>query len=160
RVAGFHLNPETARNWAIGFDFAPTDFLKGIDLNFTVYNIKITNSIQAASRLGGLDDPQALASGYYILPSDPNFAQFVTNLASFPNADPRIIPAAIMFIANGSRKNLGWIRYQGADFAASYDWDMGDLGAWNTGVVGTYVINRQIEPGVNVPIVENYKGKD
>ena len=116
--------------------------------------------IQAAARLGGLDDPQALADGFFILPSNPNFAQFVKNLANLPNADPRIIPSNIIFIENGSRQNLGWIRYEGIDYAASYDVDLGDLGAWNTGVVGTYVLNRQIEPGLGVAIQDNYKGKD
>ena len=32
----------------------------------------------------------------------------------------------------------------GIDFNASYDWDMGDLGAWNVGIVGTYYLHRYI----------------
>ena len=44
------LNPEQARNWAVGFDFAPgTDdmlgFLRGLDLNATLYYIKINGVI-------------------------------------------------------------------------------------------------------------------
>jgi iron complex outermembrane receptor protein len=157
----FHLNPETARNWSVGFDFAPTDYLKGIDLNFTLYNIKIYDAITSLPVGGGLDDPVTYASGYYILPqNNPNFAQFVKNIASLPNASALINQAGIQVITDGRRKNLGSILYRGIDFSGSYVWDMGDWGAWNTGITGNYILDRRIATVVGAPILDDYNGKD
>ena len=156
----FHVDPETARNWGVGFDFAPNGFLKGVDLNFTLYNIKITSTIQALPVGGGLDDPATFASGYYILQSNPYFNQFVQNIVNLPNASPLIIPSGVQVITDGRRKNLGWIRYQGIDFGGSYDWDMGNLGAFNAGVTGNYILERQTKTVPGVPVLDDYRGKN
>jgi hypothetical protein len=131
-----------------------------LDLNATLYNIKITSTIQALPVGNGLDDPATFASGYYILPSNPSFNQFVQNIASLPNASATIIPSGIQVITDGRRKNLGFIRYQGIDFGGSYDWDMGAWGAWNAGVTGNYILERQTKTVPGVPILDDYRGKD
>jgi hypothetical protein len=48
----------------------------------------------------------------------------------------------IYWINDGGTMNKGWQTTKGIDFTASYDWDMGDLGAWNTGITGTYYIEQ------------------
>jgi len=52
-------------------------------------------------------------------------------------------PTNISFIADGATRNIGWQSTNGVDFSASYDYDAGDLGAWNTGIVGNYVIDNK-----------------
>jgi iron complex outermembrane recepter protein len=156
------LNPETARNWALGFDFAPNDtlgFLKGLDVNATLYRIKINGVIQPKSMFGGFDDP--LARSFYILPSDiPNFAQAVTTLVANPRTAPYTIASGINFIEDMANANVGWQMVKGIDFSASYNWDMGDLGVWNTGVVGNYALDSQILTAPGTPVFDAYKGID
>ena len=152
------LHPETARNWAVGFDFAPTEFLKGLDLNFNLFNIKIDGVIQSLQRGNGLDDPVPFEQGFWILPTDPKFASYVAAITKLPATDPTIIPANIQFIELRTKVNVSWVRYEGFDFAGSYDWDMGSWGTWNTGVTGSYVLNRQ---RFNDPVIlDDYVGKD
>ena len=160
RGPGFHLSPESARTWNLGFDFAPTDFLRGLDLNATVYNIKINGVIQGASRGNGLNDPTAVADGFFVLPTDPNFASYVAAIVKMPTASPSIIPANILFIEDGAQRNVGWIKYQGIDFSGSYDVDLGDFGAWNTGITGNYVLSRQTLSGPGTPVFDAYKDTD
>jgi len=98
------------------------------------------------------------SEGFWILPTDPNFATYVSNIVKLPGADPKIIPSAIMFIEDRTKTNLGWRSYEGFDFSGSYVWDMGDLGAWNTGITGDYILNRRTFDGTQ--IIEDFKGKD
>jgi outer membrane receptor protein involved in Fe transport len=152
------LQPESARNWTVGFDFSPTDFLPGLNINSSYYNIKINGIIQSLNRGNGLSDPVPFNEGFWILPTDPNFATYVANAVKIPGSDPKLIPSGIQFIEDRTKTNLGWRAYEGFDFATSYVWDLGDFGAWNTGITGDYVINRRAFDGVQ--IVEDYKGKD
>ena len=48
----------------------------------------------------------------------------------------------IYWINDGGTFNKGWIKIDGIDFSASYDWDWGDIGAFNVGIVGTYYLHR------------------
>jgi hypothetical protein len=49
----------------------------------------------------------------------------------------------ILWINDGGTFNTGWLKADGIDFQASYDWGDGDLGAWNAGVVGTLSLHSQ-----------------
>jgi iron complex outermembrane receptor protein len=155
---GHTLHPETAVNWATGFDFAPTEFLKGLDINFNFYNIKINDVIQSLTRGNGLSDPISTSQGFWILNTDPNFANYVAAIVKLPGVNPLINASNVSFIEYRLKTNIGWIKYGGFDFAGSYNWDMGDFGAWNAGVVGNYVLGRQryIAPTV----VDDFQGKD
>ena len=147
---GFNLNPETSHNWAVGFDFAPTDFLRGFDLSASLYNVKIDGTLGAYSAGSGLDDPAGRSA--FILNTDPNFANYVNALVATPYAQTNIIRSGIMFIQNGGTENAGWSVWKGIDFNGSYDWDMGEFGAWNAGIVGNFQLQRksQSAPGVAV----------
>jgi outer membrane receptor protein involved in Fe transport len=54
----------------------------------------------------------------------------------------------VYWVHDGGVMNKGWLKLDGIDWAASYDWDWGNLGAWNVGVIGTYYLHRQT---VSVP---------
>jgi len=154
---GHQIHPETARNWATGFDFAP-DFLKGLDINADLYDIKINGIIQSLNRGTGLSDPVSFRQGFWILNTDPNFSKYVQAIVQNPNASPLINPANISFIEYRLKTNINWRSYEGFDFSGSYDADLGDLGAWNIGIAGNYILDRQTFDGTNV--ISDYTGRD
>jgi hypothetical protein len=47
-----------------------------------------------------------------------------------------------VWINDGTTGNFGWLKLQGIDFNASYDVDVGDFGAFNAGIVGTYYLHQ------------------
>jgi hypothetical protein len=67
---GHKLQPEKAMNWAVGGEFAPTTFLKGLDIQATWYSVKLTGL------LAGFGNPQSSTvndsnRGFaYIVPTD------------------------------------------------------------------------------------------
>lgn len=152
RPPGFHLEPETARNWSVGFEYAPTNFLSGLDVQFTLYYIKVNGLIEQPSPGGGLTDPNTISQ--YILNTDPNFPTFLKAILSSPFAQADIIASNISFIQNDTTENLGWEIQKGIDFSAAYDWDMGDLGAWNVGITGNYQLLHKIFEQIGSPIVD------
>ena len=48
----------------------------------------------------------------------------------------------IYAINDGATFNQGTIKLDGIDWTFSYDWDMGNLGAFNVGALGTYYLHR------------------
>ena len=44
-TVGQKLGPEKSTNWGLGFEFAPTTFLKGLDIQATWYEVKITDAL-------------------------------------------------------------------------------------------------------------------
>jgi hypothetical protein len=157
---GQSLHPEQGLNWALGGDFAPTSFLKGLDLQATWYSVKITGAIRTFGNptSQGFNDP---SRGFaYIVPTDligvdpacnnnltpttcPEFESMVFKILSDPrNPVSPQIQTLVQWINDGGSFNKGWVKVSGIDWAASYDWDMEDLGAWNVGVVGTYYLHQ------------------
>ena len=53
---------------------------------------------------------------------------------------PQAIATSVLWINDGATFNAGFIKLSGLDFTASYDVDLGDFGAWNTGITGTYYL--------------------
>jgi len=153
------LTPEKAINEAIGFNFAPTDFLRGLNVDVTVYHLRINNVLQAYSAgtsTTPLNDP--LAAPRYILYTDPNFAKYVSAIIKEPTALPNIIASNIMYIDDGALRNVGWTLREGIDFTGQYDWDMGDWGLWNVGGTGNYALQNQSLNVPGTPIIDAFKG--
>jgi hypothetical protein len=48
----------------------------------------------------------------------------------------------VFWINDGSTVGTGFLKVSGIDWSASYDLDLGDLGAWNAGITGTYYLHR------------------
>ncbi len=183
RAGGFHgftnLTPELSTNWGIGFDYAPQgNFLRGLDIAATYYIVKITNLLTGFGNptTTSFNDPR-LGSFAYLVPTDwatsglPGAAGCTNNLlpttcAPFEAAvsgliqNPRaaLSPQAqtlILWINDGGSFNKGWRRLDGVDWNMSYDWDWGNLGAFNIGWTGTYFLHDKTEvvPGAPGSII-------
>jgi hypothetical protein len=73
----------------------------------------------------------------------PEFEHMVAGLLANPRSPvPAAVLTSVLWINDGATYNAGYIKAQGIDFTASYDIDLGDLGAWNTGIVGTYYLHQ------------------
>jgi iron complex outermembrane receptor protein len=169
REGGTVLAPEKATNYSIGFELAPQiAFLRGLDIQATWYSVKINgvlNGFLGAQTSTGLADPTQRF--HFILPSDvgcpvsananpTSCAPFQTMVRAAlldPNADSDITQLSKVFWLNDSgTTNAGFLHVSGVDWNVSYDYDAGDLGAWNAGVTGTYYLHRwlQLAPGGTV----------
>jgi len=146
RGPNFVLGPEKAQNVSAGFDFAPEDsFLRGLDVQATYYFVRIRDKLQTCDVLTSrLDDP-LFSTCYVTAANNPNFQNEVIALLGNVRSQLPANQSAtnIAFIADAATRNIGWQSTNGVDFSASYDYDAGDLGAWNTGVVGNYVIDNK-----------------
>lgn len=153
RPQGSTLQPETAVNKDLGFEFAPTwSFLKGLDLQATYWYLRMNNIIEnyfgvAMEQSGELDS--TIWTHAFLYPgNDPRFTQDVATLLN--GAHSTISPTLatyIQYIADTGNNNIGWQSVNGVDFSASYDYDAGVYGAWNTGVTGTYIMDNKSQGG-------------
>ena len=167
RENGTTLNPESSTNWSIGGEFAPQVFLRGLDVQATWYSVKINGVLQAFNNPTSNPFADPNQRFHYILPSDlgcpvaananpASCAPFETMvnavLADSNNVAPLNSTTSIFWINDGSTVNVGFLKVEGVDWTASYDWDWGDLGAWNTGITGTYYLHRYslLVPGSTV----------
>ena len=159
---GQKLHPEQSLNWTFGLDYSPTTFLKGLDIQATWYSIKIT------SILVGFGNPTTTrfsdsALGFvYLVPSDlhdstgkalcpgqdatpqlcaPFQAMITAALAQPTNNVPPTAQTLLFWLNDGGTINRGWQKNEGVDYNASYDYDAGDLGAFNAGITGTYYLH-------------------
>ena len=185
RAGGFHgwtqLTPELATNWGIGFDLAPTvPFLRGLDLQATYYIIKIGSRLVSfgTPTPSSFNDP-SIGDFAYLVPTDwftsglPGAAGCTNNLLPttclpfenavnglLTNARAQVSPQAltqIYWINDGGTFNKGWEKLDGIDWSASYDWELGNLGSFNIGVVGTYYLHykNQSVPGAPGSVVND-----
>jgi hypothetical protein len=162
------LGPEKSINYVLGAEFAPTGFLSGLDLQANWYSIKVSGVLDAhGANQTAFNDPTQRFS--FILPSDlvsqPGGAACATANASPVACDPfQAMARSVLFNPNNASAQpaaqtlLYWINdggvinhgtqlATGIDWTASYDWDWGDLGAWNVGIVGTYYLHNYLQGG-------------
>ncbi len=181
REGGLTLLPERATNYALGLEFAPQTFLRGLDVQATWYSIKINGTLTNFNNptASAFNDPNQRF--HFIVPSDLGcagsspttatinaananptacapFELMVQQVLADPNNASAPITAltSIYWISDGGTVNVGFLKVKGVDWQASYDWDWGGLGAFNTGITGTYYLHRlqQLVPGS--PIVDHY----
>jgi outer membrane receptor protein involved in Fe transport len=161
------LTPELATNWGIGFDYTPSaNFLTGLNIQATYYIIKINSVLIGFGNpnSGSFNDPN-IGDFAFIVPTDyagvaggaactsnllpttcQPFQDAVQSLIAHPRA--QIDAAAktlIMWINDGGVFNKGWIKMEGIDWSWSYDWEWGDIGAFNIGMTGTYYLHRRTQ---------------
>jgi hypothetical protein len=60
----------------------------------------------------------------------------------------------VYWISDGSTVNTGYLHPDGIDYNASYDIDLGDYGAWNTGITGTYYLHYWQNLGNGSPTID------
>jgi outer membrane receptor protein involved in Fe transport len=169
------IEPERATNWDAGFNLTPTDFLPGLVVDATYYHIKISNLLAANTGGVNVNDPLATICTsptpgcVYLVPAVPTkpitdpanatFLNLVNSLVHNPKSlvDPSVVNT-IQFISDAATTNLGWQQFSGVDFDARYDIDLGEWGAWNTGVVGSYGLQNKTEAVIGQPVINNYGG--
>jgi iron complex outermembrane recepter protein len=170
RMGGTALAPEKSINYSVGFELAPQiTFLKGLDVQATWYSVKVNGTLLGftATSSNTLADP--LQRFHVILPSDlgcpvaananPTTCAPFEKMAQAALLDrnstesPSVI-SSIYWISDASTVGTGFLKVQGIDWNASYDWDMGDLGAWNAGITGTYYLHRFSQTSNGGPIVD------
>jgi iron complex outermembrane receptor protein len=158
REGGINLAPETSNNYSIGIELAPQiDFLRGLDLQATWYSVKVNGTLLGFNNIGASNMGNPAERFHFITPSDLGcpVAQNATPAACAP-FETMVRAAAldrnsqftladvpnVYWLDDGSTVGTGFQHVSGVDFNASYDIDAGDLGAWNTGITGTYYLHR------------------
>ena len=157
------LRPETAMNYDFTAEFAPTAFLRGLDVQVSWYQLKINNALQQFGNPSNASVNNGVLGFSYIVPTDiakagvdvagcsnnntpytcPEFENMVKAVLNDPqNPVPPGALSTVLWVNDGAIGNWGWIKLQGIDFSASYDFDAGDLGAFNAGIVGTYYLHE------------------
>ena len=64
----------------------------------------------------------------------------IANAFSLPNNTvPATAQTLIYWLNDGGTFNRGWQKNEGIDYTISYDWDMGDWGAFNVGHGGPII---------------------
>ena len=175
---GGKLIPEQSTNWAAGLEFAPQRFLRGLDLSATWYDIKINNVLLAFNIVtsNSFNDPSQ--GFHFIVPSDlaglsngagcaganeqPTLCQPFEDMVNAVLLNPRNAAASpqattlVYWINDGGTINRGWRKLDGVDWTASYDFDLGNLGAWNVGMVGTYYLHNKTQAAPTDPIYDMF----
>jgi iron complex outermembrane recepter protein len=165
----FSLGPESATNWSGGIEFAPTAILPGLDVQATYYIVKINGLLQAFNIINDGSFANSSERFHFITPSDlasmdpacaaanatptlcAPFEAMVSGILTHTRnaAASPVVQTSIYWINDGATLNAGSRKLDGIDFAASYDWDMGDIGAFNTGVTATYYLHDLIKTTIN-----------
>jgi hypothetical protein len=158
----------------VGAEFAPTTFLRGLDIQATWYSVKITGVLRAFGNPTTNSFNNGSLGFSYIMPTDligvdpacnnnltpttcPEFQTMVQKILSDGrNPVPQAAQTNVYWINDGGTFNKGWQKTEGIDWTVSYDWDMGDLGAWNAGVVGTYYLHQFIQTIPSDPILDAF----
>ncbi|MDE2476097.1 MAG: TonB-dependent receptor [Alphaproteobacteria bacterium] len=174
REGGTALPPETSENYSAGVEFAPTlDFLRGLDVSATWYSVKINDPLAG----GGSVNTSVLADPTqrfrFILPSDlgcpvsananpvtcaPFEAMVTAALTDVSAPVPVSQVTNVQWLEDGSTFGSGFLHVSGIDWNASYDIDLGDLGAWNTGITGTYYLQRLTQSVTGGPVIDALHG--
>ena len=170
REGGIALAPETSNNYSVGFELAPQfAFLKGLDVQATWYSVKINNPLAGGGGVSNqtLADPNQRFR--FIQPSDlgcpvsanakpttcaPFEAMVSAALLDISSPAPVSQATNVFWLQDGSTFGSGFLHVDGVDWSASYDWDMGDFGAWNTGVTGTYYLHRRSQAVTGGPVID------
>jgi len=170
RENGISLAPETSKNYSVGIEIAPQySLLRGLDLQATWYSVKVNGTLSAFTNTTTATLNSVSDRFHIILPSDlgcpiaanaaPTTCAPFQAMAAAALLD-RNSPSDISFISNvywindGSTVNTGFRAAKGVDFNASYTLDLGDYGAWNTGITGTYYLNQLQQSGPGTPVID------
>lgn len=172
REGGTFLPPEKAANYSVGFELAPQfDFLRGLDLQATWYSVKINGRLTGADAITSQTLADPIERYHLILPSDlgcpvaananpSTCAPFETMvrsvLADKNNTEPASELTQVYWINDGATASTGFLHVEGVDWSASYNWDLGGFGAWNTGITGTYYLHSFLQSVAGGPVIDQF----
>jgi hypothetical protein len=151
--------------------------LKGLDLQATYYIIKLNGTLRNFGNptSNSFNDPTRGFS--YIVPTDIAAAgvdvagcscnatptacsEFESMILGLLNNGRNPVPfnalTRIYWINDGGTMNKGWQKTDGIDWSASYDFDTGDFGAWNVGMVGTYYLHQTSQATPTDVVVDSF----
>ncbi len=170
REGGTALAPETSKNYSVGFELAPQyDFLRGLDLQATWYSVKISNPLGGEGTLTTQLFADPVNRFRFIVPSDlgcptaananpqscaPFEAMVLSALTDVGSSTSPSLATNVFWINDSSTFGSGFLRVEGVDWNASYDFDLGALGAWNAGITGTYYLHRFTQTVTGGPVVD------
>jgi hypothetical protein len=170
REGGLNLPPEKALDYSIGVELAPQfEFLRGLDIQATWYSVKINGTLLGFNAVNTLTMSDPSQRFHFITPSDvgcpvatnanpagcATFEKMVTSVLSDRNASVPITQLTNVFwINDGGTVATGFLHVDGVDWNASYDFDAGDFGAWNTGITGTYYLHRFQQTVPGSPVID------
>ena len=169
REGGLNLPPERSNNYSIGFELAPQTFLRGLDLQATWYSVKVNGTLLGFNNTTAQTFSDPSQRFHFIFPSDlgcpvaananpttcaPFEKMALAALGDRNSTEPITTVTNIYWITDGSTVGTGFLKVDGIDWNASYDWDWGDLGAWNTGITGTYYLHRLNQTVPGTPIID------
>ncbi len=172
------LGPERGNNFSFGGEIAPTiPFLRGFDLQATWYSIKINGTLTSFGNPTSNSFNSSQLGFAYIVPTDlaaagvdvancsnnntptacPEFEGMVRNLLANPrnSVDPSIL-STVTWINDGGTMNAGFRHMDGIDWNWSYDYDAGDLGAFNIGQEGTYYLHDWLQSVTGAEIDDQF----
>ena len=169
---GLTVKPEQATNWSAGFELAPTAFVKGLDIQATYYIIKINGVLTSFGNPSSTEFNSPADKFHFIVPSDlpgcagmdatpqlcAPFQTMVSAILFNPNntvASPAAQPL-IYWLNDGGTVNAGWRRVDGIDWSIGYDWEMANVGGFNTGIVGTYYLHDTVLNLPGSPTTDRY----
>lgn len=154
------VGPQKATQYNIRAAFVPDEnllggILYGLSAEATYWDLKYKDLIGTTGRGTGPNDP--LSRDQFIVipnpqapitdPSNAGFFQLVKDLSAVPTRQSRSPDPEHMLDIKAVRVqltgNLGIKQLSGVDFNMSYDYDAGNLGTFNVGAQGSYLIRNR-----------------
>jgi hypothetical protein len=78
----------------------------------------------------------------------------VAALGNVASSAPVSSASQVIWLLDGGTVNSGFQKATGIDWNGSYDLDLGDYGAWNAGITGTYYLHNYIQQVAGGPVVD------
>ena len=134
------LKPEKATTWSTGLDWKPAA-VPGLHASLSYFSVDYRNQIVALRGTSGL-----LTLPYYApyVTFNPTPAQIAALQAKYVT-NTAINVAAVTYIQDGRRQNLGASKIEGLDFAVDYGWDTG-VGQFELSATGEYFTKFTFSP--------------
>jgi iron complex outermembrane receptor protein len=158
------LKPQEATTYSFGADFEP-EFLPGLKLSATYYNINFPNAIQVAAPTSNIFSSQF--SQFAIV--DPTAAEVRARLGPNFQTTGLFAPASLDALCTSRtpsapcfypyvfydfrRQNVGTVQTDGIDFSAAYVHQT-SFGSVNASVAGTRILSRREQAIAGAPFVD------
>lgn len=150
-----NLRPQKAETWSLGADVRP-EFLEGLSLSATYYNIKLRDQIGIIPIFTGNTFVSSYAA--YVF-KNPTLAQALALVGNLPVVGGTSVASLYgtstgdpYVVLDARRQNLGLLHQDGIDFNASYQQKTG-FGSVNASVGGTYTLNRKLAGAADQPFI-------
>ncbi len=143
------LEPEEATTWSAGFDYKPS-WAEGLTLSATLFDLDYTNQIVGLRGTPGLFTNPVYARFVNFAPTT---AEITALLASGLPINTPINAAAVTYIADGRRQNLGSTEAQGIDFEIDYVLPT-EMGDFDVGIAGALFTNFDTSIAQGAPVID------